>query len=298
MAAIVDPEGFVDCASGFTGAAQSGLEAELAESLAFLEGALGGRSPRIGIILGSGLGVLADHVEDAVRISFADIPNLRSCTAAGHAGILVAGTLSNVPVLVCQGRLHGYEGATAQQVAFPVWLMARLGVEILITTNAAGALNPDYRVGDFCIMTDHLNFTGRNPLVGTEPNRIAPRFVSMYEAYDPKLRLLACSVAAERGIAVREGVYAAVLGPSFETPAEVSALRVLGADTVAMSVVEEVIAARHMGMRVLGISLVSNLACGIEESSPDDDEVRAVGAARSADFVSLVEGIVFLLPGA
>ena len=253
---------------------------------------LGGRKPEIGLILGSGLGPLADRIQDAVRIPFGEVPHMKTSTATSHVGRFVCGTLSGKTVLAMQGRLHGYEGNTAQEVAFPVWLMHLLGVGTLITTNAAGAINEAYRVGDFCIMKDHINFTGRNPVVGTEPDQLAFRFFSMYEAYDPHLRALARQVADAEDVAVQEGVYLGLLGPSFETPAEIRAFRVWGADTVAMSVVEEVIAARHVGMRVLGISLCTNMACGIESSNPGDEEVLQVASRKQDDFARLITGVL------
>ena len=248
--------------------------------------------PRVGIILGSGLGPLAEDIQDAVYVPFAEVPFMKTSTASSHVGRFVCGTFAEKCVIAMQGRLHGYEGNEAWEVAYPVWLMQRLGVSILITTNAAGAINESFYVGDFCLMEDHINLTGRNPIVGTDPDGIAPRFVPMKDAYDPELRSVAKLVAQKRGIALQEGVYLGLLGPSFETPAEIRAFRILGADTVAMSVVEEVIAARHVGMRVLGISLVSNMACGIEGASPNDDEVLDVAKTRETDFISLVEGIV------
>lgn len=291
-----DVHDFVDCASGFVGSAtRSSLVARLDESAALMRERLGERDPRIGLILGSGLGPLADRIEDAVYVPFGEVPHMKQSTATSHVGRFVAGTLNGEAVIAMQGRLHGYEGNTAEEVAYPVWLMQRLGIDILITTNAAGAINESYQVGDFCLMTDHINLTGRNPLAGIEPDRLAPRFVSMMDAYDPALRRAAKAVAAERGIRVQEGIYLGLLGPSFETPAEIRAFRALGADTVAMSVVEEVIAARHVGVRVLGISLVSNMACGIEGASPDDDEVLEVGREREVDFASLIEGIVSVI---
>ena len=253
---------------------------------------LEGRKPEVGIILGSGLGPLAEQVENAVVVPFGEIPHMKTSTATSHAGQFVCGMLAGKCVLVMQGRLHGYEGNTAQQVAFPVWVMHELGVPTLITTNAAGAINESYTPGDFCIMSDHINFTGRNPVVGTEPDGIAFRFFSMKDAYDPELRALAHRVADREGVKVQEGVYLGLLGPSFETPAEIRAFRSWGADTVAMSVVEEVIAARHVGMRVLGMSLVSNMACGIEGASPSDEEVFEVAARSQGSFCRLVTGIV------
>jgi purine-nucleoside phosphorylase len=268
------------------------LKASIAEAAAYVRAHIGDRAPRIGIILGSGLGPLADQVEDPAYVPFADVPHMHRSTATGHVGRFVCGTLAGTPVIVMQGRLHGYEGNSAQDVALPVWVMNELGVETLITTNAAGAINENYRVGEFCIMSDHINFTGRNPVVGTEPDGIAPRFFSMLDAYDPELRALAHRVADERSISVEEGVYLGLLGPSFETPAEIRAFRSWGADTVAMSVVEEVIAARHVGMRVLGISLLSNMACGVESANPSDEEVFEVAKEAEPRFCSLVEGIV------
>ena len=268
------------------------LKENIREAAYHLKVMLEGREPRIGIILGSGLGPLADTVEDAIVIPFGDIPHMRRSTVIGHKGQFVCGTLAGKCVVIMQGRLHGYEGNSAQDVAFPVWMMGEIGIETLITTNAAGAINETYSVGDFCAMTDHINFTGRNPVAGPEPDGIAFRFFSMKDAYDPDLRGIARNVADREGIPLREGVYLGLLGPSFETPAEIRAFRAWGADTVAMSVCEETIAARHIGMRVLGISLVSNMACGIEGASPSDEEVFAVAKRREPDFCRLVSGIV------
>lgn len=255
---------------------------------------LDGRQPRLGLILGSGLGPLAERIENASYLPFGDVPGMGVSTANGHVGRFVVGSLGGTDVLCMQGRLHGYEGYTAQEVAFPVWLMGRLGIEALVTTNAAGAINEGFNVGDFCLMTDHINFTGRNPVTGTEPDAMAPRFFSMLDAYDPVLRAEAVAVADELGLGPRvsEGVYLGLLGPSFETPAEIRMFRGWGADTVAMSVCEEVIAARHIGMRVLGMSLVSNMACGVEGASPSDEEVHEVGLARQADFCRYVEALI------
>lgn len=268
------------------------LKENLAESARVVAERIGGRVPTVGMILGSGLGPLAEQIEDAVYVPFGEVPHMKTSTATSHVGRFVCGNLGGKCVLAMQGRLHGYEGNTAQEVAYPVWLMHGLGIGTLVTTNAAGAINEGYRVGDFCIMEDHINFTGRNPVAGLEPDGIAFRFFSMLDAYDPELRRLALQVADELGIRVQQGVYLGLLGPSFETPAEIRAFRSWGADTVAMSVCEEVIAARHVGMRVLGMSLVSNMACGIEGASPTDEEVLDVARGREADFARLVTGIV------
>ena len=264
------------------------LKENLHEASYHLKVLLKGREPEIGIILGSGLGTFAEQVEDAVFIPFGDIPHMKRSTATSHVGRFVCGTLAGKCVLVMQGRLHGYEGNTAQEVAFPVWMMNEIGVKTLITTNAAGAINPTFNVGDFCLMTDHINFTGRNPVEGAEPDGIAFRFFSMKDAYDPDLRALTLDIAKREGITVREGVYLGLLGPSFETPAEIRAFALWGADTVAMSVCEEVIAARHVGMRVLGMSLCSNMACGIGDASPNDLEVFEVAKQRVPDFCRLL----------
>jgi purine-nucleoside phosphorylase len=268
------------------------LVQKLDEAQSALLGVLVEKKPTIGIVLGSGLGPLAEQIEDAIYIPFGDIPHMKKSTAISHVGRFVCGTLCGKTVLAMQGRLHGYEGNTSQEVAFPIWLMHRVGVTTLITTNAAGAINENYNVGDFCIMTDHINFTGRNPIVGTEPNEEAIRFFGMKDAYDPKLREIAKSVADANNIKVQEGVYLGLLGPSFETPAEIRAFRVWGADTVAMSVCEEVIAARHVGMRVLGISLCSNMASGVKEASPNDIEVFEVAKLKEGDFCTLISGVV------
>lgn len=264
----------------------------LPESAKVVEKWLGNRDPKIGIILGSGLGPLAEKIKDAKYLPFAEVPHMKTSTASGHVGRFVSGELGGKQVLCMQGRLHGYEGNTAQEVAYPIWLMHYVGIKVLITTNAAGAINTLYNVGDFCIMSDHINFTGRNPVAGLEPDRLAMRFFSMADCYDPELRELAKNSAKDFSIPVQEGVYLGLLGPSFETPAEIRAFRSWGADTVAMSVCEEVIAARHVGMRVLGISLCSNMACGIDGASPSDEEVFEVAKLAEGNFCKLIEEII------
>ncbi len=268
------------------------LDDNLTLSAYLLQQRLEGRKPTIGLVLGSGLNPLGNEIENAVCIPYAEVPYMNTSTAESHVGRFVCGTLGGKCVLAMQGRLHGYEGNNAQEVAYPVWLMERLGVKTIIVTNAAGAINETYHVGDFCIMSDQINFTGRNPIAAPDPANLSDRFFSMLDAFDPELRAIAHDVAAENGIRVQEGVYLGLLGPSFETPAEIRAFRAWGADTVAMSVVEEVIAARHVGMRVLGISLVSNLACGVEGASPTGTEVLEVARTRETDFARLVTGVV------
>lgn len=245
---------------------------------------LGPAQPRVGVILGSGLNALADAVDERRVLPFSEVPSMQSSTAAGHEGCFVSGRFAGVEVLMMQGRLHGYEGYSPQEVAFPVWLMQRLGIHALVTTNAAGALNEAYAEGDFCLMSDQINFTGRNPVACAQATQIAQRFFSMLDCFDVEFRGLAHGVAQSVGLRLHEGVYLGLLGPSYETPAEIRAFRVLGADTVAMSVCEEVIAARHVGMRVLGLSLITNMACGIQGSSPDDSDIRLVGSSREQAF--------------
>lgn len=269
-----------------------GLKEQIAEAKAALEARTDGFVPEVAIVLGSGLGSLAERIEDACYVPFGEVPYMGTSTATSHVGRFVLGYLQGKQVICMQGRLHGYEGYSPQEVAFPIWLAASIGAEVLITTNAAGAINEEYCVGDFCLMADQINFTGRNPVVGIEPNQLSSRFFSMYECFDPSLREIARCVAAQLSISLREGVYLGLLGPSFETAAEIRAFRKWGADTVAMSVCEEVIAARHVGMRVLGMSLVTNMACGVEGASPNDDEVLEVASRREEDFCALMYAIV------
>lgn len=270
----------------------------LDEACAYMKDKMGGRQPRVGMILGSGLNPLAEEIEDPIYIPFADVPHMRVSTAFAHVGRFVCGTLGGKSVLAMQGRLHAYEGYSSLEVAFPVWLMAKLGVDTVITTNAAGGINESYCPGDFCIMSDQINFTGRNPTANPAAAKLTERFFSMTDAFDLDLRKLAKRVGAEQDVRVQEGVYLGLLGCSFETPAEIRAFRVWGADTVAMSVCEEVIAARQMGMRVLGISLVSNMAAGVGGvdgvggASPDGDEVMDIARQVEGNFSRLMKGIV------
>ncbi|MGN0073322.1 MAG: purine-nucleoside phosphorylase [Coriobacteriales bacterium] len=218
--------------------------------------------PELGIILGSGMGELAERVEQCASIGFSNIPCMVAATAEGHRGRLVLGKLAGRTVACMQGRIHAYEGNSAQQVAFPVYLLKALGAQALIVTNAAGGIDPSYQVGDLMLIEDHINLQMINPVIGRSPE-LGPRFFDMTHAYSPRLRELARAAASECGVQLREGVYIGVLGPSFETPAEIRAFRAMGADAVGMSTVQEVIAANHVGLPVLGISLISNPAAGV-----------------------------------
>lgn len=272
--------------------AQNHLEQQLHAAAAQLRQHFGHIDYEALIILGSGLNAIADKLQESQTLSYAEVEGMCVSTAAGHVGQFVSGKLAGCNVFVMQGRLHGYEGYSAQEVAYPVWVAAHLDIPLLITSNAAGALNVNYAVGDFCLMKDQINLTGRNPLAAAEPAQIYDRFVSMFEAFDPALQTVAQEVAAKSNISLQTGVYAGLLGPSFETPAEIRMLQVLGADSVAMSVCEEVIAARAAGMKVIGVSLITNMGCGIEGANPNDLEVQDVGAARVDDFYALLEGVL------
>jgi purine-nucleoside phosphorylase len=220
-------------------------------------------TPRVGIILGSGLGPLADEVQDPTVVPYAEIPHFAVSTVSGHAGQLVGGTLEGVPVAVLRGRVHFYEGYSLQQVTFPVRTLRRLGAELLIITNAAGGLNPSYRAGDLMALTDHINLpglAGQNPLIGSDEPELGVRFLDMTDQYDGALRARALELGAELNLRIHQGVYVVVAGPSFETRAELRYLRLIGADAVGMSTVPEVIVARHERMRVLGISVITNTA--------------------------------------
>jgi len=233
--------------------------------------------PVVGVVLGSGLGALADRLEGAVSIPYVEIPEFPAVSVAGHAGRLVVGTLGGVPVAAMQGRVHAYEGWSAEDVVFGVRLLAATGVRALLVTNAAGAVNPTLAPGDLVRITDQLNLTGQNPLTGPNDERLGPRFPDMSQPYDPQLGAILDGSAARLGIGLGTGVYAGVVGPSYETPAEIRMLRILGADLVGMSTVLEVIAARHAGIRVAAVSLVTNLAAGLAGKPLSHAEVLAAG---------------------
>jgi purine-nucleoside phosphorylase len=234
-------------------------------------------------VLGSGLGSFADRLEQAVAIAYADIPHFPHPTVEGHSGRLLVGTLAATPVAVMQGRVHAYEGYTPEEATFPIRVLGRLGITTLVITNAAGGVRLDLKQGQLVLVSDHINLTGRNPVVGPNDERLGPRFFDMTNAYSKRLRLLAHSAAE-----LAEGVYLGLSGPSFETPAEIRAFRTLGADLVGMSTVHEVIVARHMGIEVLGISCVTNMAAGILDQPINHLEVMETGARAQAELTSLL----------
>ncbi len=251
--------------------------------------------PRVAIILGSGLGALADAVEGGVSIPYGEIPSWPVSTVFGHQGRLVAGSLEGRQVVVMQGRAHYYEGYSMAQVTLPVRVFQRLGVETLIVTNAAGAINPDFAPGDLMLINDHLNLmgmTGLTPLRGSNLDELGPRFPDMSQAYDRKLLALARQVGQEAGISLREGVYVGLAGPSFETPADLRFLRLIGADAVGMSTVPEVTVARHGGTRVLGISGISNQANLDGNTITSHEEVLAAGQKITPKLITVVRGVL------
>jgi purine-nucleoside phosphorylase len=249
--------------------------------------------PKVAIVLGSGLGVFADCLDDAVAMPYADIPNWPQSTAIGHAGKLIIGRLGDIEVLCLSGRTHLYEGYTAQQVTFATRVLGLMGVQSLVLTNAAGGINLAYGQGALVLISDHINLQGVNPLIGPNDDSFGPRFPDMSEAYSESYRHIAKLVAAEQHIEIAEGVYAALAGPSYETPAEIRYLRIIGADLVGMSTVPEVIVANHMGMKVLAISCVTNMAAGILPQKISHEEVLETGA-RVRD--TLVRYLRELLP--
>ena len=248
--------------------------------------------PLVGVILGSGLGGFADEVEEPVTIPYAEIPGWPVSTAVGHAGVLVLGTIAGVPVAVMRGRAHLYEGIGAEVVAFGVRVLGRLGIRSLVATNAAGGINLGYRPGQLVLVSDHINLQGASALVGPNDDSLGPRFPDMSDAYDPELRACARDAAASLGIDLEEGVYAGWLGPQFETPAEIRFLRAVGGDLAGMSTVQEIIGARHMGIRCLAISVVTNMAAGVLPEKIDHDAVLDVGARAAGALTSLLRELV------
>lgn len=248
--------------------------------------------PRIGLILGSGLGELANEIENAVKIPYESIPHFPVSTVEGHAGQLVVGELKGKPVLAMQGRFHYYEGYSMQEVTFPVRVMKALGVRQLFVTNACGGMNPSFKPGDLMLIKDHLNLTGANPLIGANEPTLGPRFPDMSRAYTPELLALAKETASALGFEVQEGVYAGITGPNYMTPAELVMLRRLGADAVGMSTVPEAIVASHMAMQVIGISCVTDMAIGEELEPLSHEQVIEVANRTKPKFISLVKEIV------
>lgn len=248
--------------------------------------------PKVALVLGSGLGGLANQLKQAVTVDYADVGGMPTSTVAGHAGRFVAGELAEVPVIAMQGRAHLYEGHSAEDVVRGVRIMAGLGARVLIVTNAAGGITSSLAAGALMLIDDHLNLTGHNCLVGPNDDALGPRFPDMTHAYDKELSALTRAIAARQAVTLARGVYAGVLGPSYETPAEVRMLRTLGADAVGMSTVLEVIAARQLGVRCLGISCITNAASGVTDDVLSHEDVQRVANAAADQLQALVTAVV------
>jgi len=252
-------------------------------------------TPGLGLILGSGLGHYADTFQGKTVIPYEVLPNFRRSGIPGHPGNLILGEAEGIPAVALQGRIHLYEGYTMAEVAFPVRVLGELGIRQLIVTNAAGGIAPEFKPGDLMLITDHINLMGGNPLTGSNIDELGPRFPDMSDAYDPTMREIALRAAAEGGIALREGIYVGLTGPAYETPAEIRMCGILGADAVGMSTVPEVIAANHMGIRVLGISCITNMAAGILPRKLSHAEVMETASRVRERFISLLRRTIPLL---
>jgi purine-nucleoside phosphorylase len=248
--------------------------------------------PRIGLVLGSGLGAFANEIAGAARIEYAKIPHFPRSTAIGHAGRMVIGKVADVPVAIMQGRVHFYEGYSMREVIFPMRVMARMGIGAVVVTNAAGGINRNFKQGCLVVLRDHINLQGTNPLIGPNDEHFGERFPDMTQVYWKPYQAAALQDGKRLGIEIAEGVYAALTGPSYETPAEIRYLRTIGADLVGMSTVPEVIAAAHLGIRVLGISCVTNMAAGILDQPITTEEVMETGERVKADFVALLRAVI------
>lgn len=248
--------------------------------------------PQIGIVLGSGLGVFVDQIEDKTVIPYSDIPFFRKTTVEGHEGRLILGKVKGVEVVALQGRLHAYEGLPMEEVVFPIRLLSLLGINTLMLTNAAGGVNLNYSPGDLVIIEDHINLMGKNPLIGPNNNEMGPRFPDMSHAYNVELIDNMKKVSADLGYKIHTGVYAGVLGPTYETPAEIKMIRLLGADMVGMSTVPECIAANHLGLKVCGISCITNMGAGIINQTLKHEDIKHEAAKAMNHFTALINGTI------
>src|SRR6201997_2679538 len=247
--------------------------------------------PKIGLVLGSGLGAFADSLSDPTRVPYADIPSFPRSTAIGHAGRLVIGNVGDIPVAAMQGRVHLYEGYSPKEVTFPIRVFARMGIQAVILTNAAGGINRNYSQGCLVVIRDHVNLQGVNPLTGPNDERFGLRFPDMTQAYDREFQGFVTEEGKKLALNIHNGVYLAVAGPSYETPAEIYSFRAIGADLVGMSTVPEVIAARHSGIRVLGISCVTNMAAGTTDAPLNQEEVLETGQRVKSQFIALLRAV-------
>ncbi|MEJ2108432.1 MAG: purine-nucleoside phosphorylase [Acidobacteriota bacterium] len=255
------------------------------------------QQPALGLILGSGFGAFADQFSDCTILPYAEIPHFPVPTVAGHSGKLVIGSVLGIPCTALQGRFHYYEGHSMQDIAFPIRVLACLGIRSLIVTNAAGGLNPDFEPGDLMVIEDHINMTGSNPLIGYRPEKPVPRFPDMSQAYDPQLIETALEVAFRNNIALHRGVYIGVSGPCYETPAEIKMYRSFGADAIGMSTIPEVIVAASLGMRVCGLSCITNMAAGISQGKITHSEVLETTRNKEEEIFKLLTGIIETVEG-
>jgi purine-nucleoside phosphorylase len=267
------------------------LRQEIDEASKFIRGKWNAK-PRVGIILGSGLGSVGDAIEKDAAIEYSDVPHFERSTAIGHHGRLLCGRLGGIEVVAMQGRFHCYESYSAERATFPVRVMKALGIELLIASNAAGGLNPDFAAGDVMVIDDHINFMNRNPLVGIDDDRLGPRFPDMSSPYDPGLGDLAVAIARREDFVCHRGVYVAMLGPTYETRAEIRMLRLIGGDAVGMSTVPEAIVAAHSGLRVLGLSTITNVCSPDVPHATSGEEVIATAETAREKLKSIVTGIV------
>lgn len=253
--------------------------------------------PKVGIVLGSGLGEFIEKMENKIIIPYNEIPNFKKVTVKGHEGKLILGTVHGVDVVAMQGRFHFYEGHQLSEVVFPIRVLKQLGIEILLLTNAAGGVNLSYKAGDLMIIKDHINLTGHNPLIGPNDESIGPRFPDMTHAYDSLLIQQLEDVSREENIPVQRGVYAGVLGPSYETPAEINMIRILGGDAVGMSTVPEAIVANHIGLKVCGVTCVTNMGAGVFDKKLDHDDIKDEALKVMANFTLLLTTFIKKIKG-
>lgn len=246
------------------------------------------KKPKIGIVLGSGLGIYIDQIQNKTIIPYQDIPHFKRTSVEGHSGALIIGEVHGVTVAALQGRLHAYEGYAGEEIVLPVRTLAALGVETVFLTNASGGINPNFHPGDLVAITDHINLSGRNPLVGPNIAELGPRFPDMGNAYDKEMREVLHSVAKAHHVEIKDGVYCSVLGPTYETPAEIRMMRIIGADLVGMSTVPEVIAANHLGLKVVGVACITNYAAGIKQEKLSHADVKKVAEKAMVGFATVL----------
>lgn len=261
---------------------------KILEASQYILSKINNKKPKIGIVLGSGLGIYIDQIQNKTIIPYQDIPHFKRTSVEGHSGALIIGEVHGVTVAALQGRLHAYEGYAGEEIVLPVRTLAALGVEMVFLTNASGGINADFHPGDLVAITDHINLSGRNPLVGPNMAELGPRFPDMGNAYDKELRDILHSVAKSHHVEIKDGVYCSVLGPTYETPAEIRMMRIIGADLVGMSTVPEVIAANHLGLKVVGVACITNYAAGIKQEKLSHADVKKVAEKAMVGFATIL----------